>query len=61
MSSTIAIIGGNGFIGKNFSQYFSEKGYKVMVIDHNVAMISNTDPNLLPYYHQNLTYPKNLK
>jgi UDP-glucose 4-epimerase len=46
MSSTIAIIGGNGFIGKNFSQYFSEKGYKVMVIDYNLATISNTDLNI---------------
>lgn len=39
MSSTIAIIGGNGFIGKNFSQYFIEKGYKVLVIDHSVTSI----------------------
>ncbi|QIL39211.1 NAD-dependent epimerase/dehydratase family protein [Pedobacter sp. HDW13] len=34
---TVAIIGGNGFIGKNFASYFANKGYQVSVIDRSIS------------------------
>lgn len=36
MSLKVAIIGGNGFIGKNFTKYFCQRNFKVTVIDHSV-------------------------
>lgn len=36
MKQTIAIIGGNGFVGKNFTSYFLDKGYRIIVVDHSI-------------------------
>ncbi len=32
----IAIIGGNGFIGKNLTDYLSEKDFEILCVDHSV-------------------------
>lgn len=44
MNKTILITGGAGFIGSNLTEYFLEKGYKVVCLDnfatghyHNIA------------------------
>lgn len=42
MKQTIAIIGGNGFVGKNFTSYFLDKGYKVIVADHSIKKLNST-------------------
>lgn len=47
MKPTIAIIGGNGFIGKNFTSYFVAKGYQVTVLDSNIR---KSDSNINPAY-----------
>jgi UDP-glucose 4-epimerase len=36
MNKNIAIIGGSGFIGCNFSNFFAKKGYRVLVIGRNI-------------------------
>lgn len=46
MEQTIAIIGGNGFVGKNFTSYFLEIGYKVIVVDNSIKKISTTQANI---------------
>ncbi len=44
MKEKIAIIGGNGFIGKNFTNYFANSNYEVLVIDNNLK-------NLIQDFH----------
>lgn len=46
MKLKIAIIGGNGFVGKNFTSYFSEMGYKVIVADHSIKKLSTNNVNI---------------
>ena len=46
MKSKIAIIGGNGFVGKNFTSYFSEMGYKVIVADHSIKKLATSHVNI---------------
>ena len=42
---TILIVGGAGFMGCNFSEYFLEKGYKVIIYDIKKSKI--VDENLI--------------
>lgn len=37
MDKSVALIGGNGFIGKNLTNYFLEKDYNVLVIGRNIV------------------------
>lgn len=46
MQSTVLIVGGNGFIGKNFANYFLENNYKVIVADHNIKDTKSNHENL---------------
>ncbi len=42
----VSIIGGNGFLGKNFVTYFSSLEYQVISIDHNINPIQTGSANL---------------
>jgi UDP-glucose 4-epimerase len=49
MKPTVVIIGGNGFVGKNFTSYFLNKGYKVIVADHSIKKLNpvNSDTEFI--------------
>lgn len=49
MRSTVAIIGGNGFVGKNFTKYFLSKDYDVIILDHSVKEKVNLHENVKEY------------
>jgi len=54
LKKIVAIIGGNGFIGKNFTQYFSESGYKIKCIDRHFDSVDdclNTTSELADIHH----------
>lgn len=42
LKKTIAIIGGSGFIGKNFTKYFSDNNFDVVVIDRHFELKTAT-------------------
>jgi len=46
MSPSIAIIGGRGFIGKNFVNFFSDKNYQVKSIDFLPEQSTNVPENV---------------
>lgn len=48
MKPNIAIIGGNGFIGKNFTKYFSERDFQVLCMDHNIKDNISKNKNIIP-------------
>lgn len=47
MKPTIAIIGGNGFIGKNLTLYFSSRGYMVKVIGRHLSSVYSISENVV--------------
>lgn len=48
MKSTILIIGGNGFVGKNFASYFSEQNFRIIIADHSIRTTKTINPNIEP-------------
>lgn len=46
MKQTVVIVGGNGFVGKNFTSYFADKGYKVIVADHSIKNIDKVNSDI---------------
>jgi UDP-glucose 4-epimerase len=45
LKKTIAIIGGDGFIGKNFTNYFADNNFEVLVIDRHFEL-ATSKPNV---------------
>ncbi|RZK13586.1 MAG: NAD-dependent epimerase/dehydratase family protein, partial [Flavobacterium sp.] len=46
---TVAIVGGNGFIGKNLANYFVGNGYQVVIADRSVGGIK-TENDSISYF-----------
>ncbi|WP_278381276.1 NAD-dependent epimerase/dehydratase family protein [Chryseobacterium arthrosphaerae] len=46
MKQTVVIVGGNGFVGKNFTSYFADKGYNVIVADHSIKKIDKVNSDI---------------
>lgn len=58
MNFKVAVIGGNGFIGKNLSAYLSSKGYNVVIVDHSSPKTPSS-PNL-QYFSADIHHTREL-